>query len=55
MDGGVTEDAILDASDETGSCSRNRLLSRLRRGGALTEDVSSDGGGSSEGSMPASS
>jgi len=43
------------SSDEDGFCRENRSPTRLRSEGAFAEDVSLDGEGSSEGSMPASS
>jgi len=56
MDGAAMEVASADESpDEDGFCRENRSLTRLRSEGAFAEDVSLDGGGSSEGSMPASS
>ena len=56
MDGATTEGVIVDKlSDKGDSCDENRLLTRLRSDGAFVEDVSSESGGSSEGSMPASS
>jgi hypothetical protein len=56
MDGATIEGAIEDESlDEGDSCRINRLPTRPRSDGAVAEDVSFDDGGSSEGSMPASS
>jgi len=56
MDGATMESASADeSSDEDGLCRENRSPTRLRNEGAFAEDASLDGGGSSEGSMPASS
>jgi len=56
MDGAAMESASVDeSSDKDGFCRENRPLTRLRSEGAFVEDVSLDGVGSSEGSMPASS
>jgi len=56
MDGATMESASVDeSSDKDGFCRENRAPTRLRSEGAFAEDVSLDGGGSSEGSMPASS
>jgi len=56
MDGATTEGVIVEKlSDKCDSCGENRLLTRLRSDGAFVDDVSSESGGSSEGSMPSSS
>jgi len=56
MGGAAIESASMDvSSDEDGFCRENRLPTRLRSEGAFAEGVSLDDGGSSEGSMPASS
>ena len=57
MDGEAVESASADeSSDKDGFCRENWPLTRLRsEGAAKAPDVSLDGGGSSEGSMPASS
>jgi len=56
MDGAAMECASAgESSDEDGFCRENRPLTRLRSEGGFAEDVTLDGGGSSEGSVPASS
>ena len=56
MDGAAMESASgNESSNGDGFCRENRWLTRLRSEGAFEEDVSLDSGGSSEGSMPASS
>ena len=56
IDGAAMESASMDeSSDEDGFCRENRSPTRLRSDGAFAEDGSLDGGGSSDGSTPASS
>jgi hypothetical protein len=56
MDGATIECAMEDESSDEGESSRvNRLPNRPRSGSAVVGDALFDSGGSSEGSMPASS